>query len=113
MIAQAIIKLVESNVEIPQKIWNALTKSVEIAFDSYNQVVENFLSKTVDHSNKLIDKEKEVRSITREITPFPTRIEDRETFFQLFNIRGNIWRISVSVTEIAELTIDQALIPEK
>lgn len=112
-IAQAIIQLVESNIEIPQEILVALTKSAEIAFKSYSQAVEFFLSKTVDHSNRLIDNEKEVRSITEEITPFPTRIGDRETFFQLFTIRDNIWRISESVADIAELTIDRALIPKK
>jgi phosphate uptake regulator len=113
MIAQAIIQLIESNIDIPQKIWNALTKSAEISFNSYNQSVDFFLTKTVDHSNRLIDSEKKVRSITEEITPFPSRIGDRETFHHLFAIRENIRRISESVAEIAELTIDRALIPQK
>lgn len=111
-IAQSIIRLVEMKMVIPQNIWNALIKSSEIAFESYKQAVEFFLSKTVDHSNKLIETQIEIHNILDEITPLPSLgIDDRETFFQLFKIRDDIGRIGEHAGEIAELTIDRAYKP--
>jgi phosphate uptake regulator len=111
-IAQSIIRLVDMKIEIPKTIWTAMMKAAEIAFESYKQAVEYFLSKTVDHSNKLIDNQKEIHNIMDEITPLPLLgIDDRETFFQLFTIRDDIGRISEHAAVIAELTIDRAYKP--
>jgi phosphate uptake regulator len=111
-IAQSIIRLVDMKIEIPKTIWTAIMKAAEIAFESYKQSVEFFLSKTVDHSNKLIDNQIEIHNIMDEITPLPLLgIDDRKTFFQLFTIRDDIGRISEHAAVIAELTIDRAYKP--
>jgi phosphate uptake regulator len=110
--AQAIINLVELKIEVPVKIWNTMIKSAEIAFESYKQSVDYFLSMTVDHSNRLINNQREIENILNEITPLPLMgIDDRETFSHLFMIRNSIRRISEYAADIAELTIDRAYKP--
>ena len=110
--AQAVINLVELKIEIPANIWNSLIKSAEIAFESYKQSVDYYLSKTVDHSNRIINNQGDIENILDEITPLPLMgIDDRDTFSNLFMIRNNIRRISEYAADIAEITIDRAYKP--
>ncbi|MFC1803012.1 PhoU domain-containing protein [Thermoproteota archaeon] len=111
-IAQSIIELDSFKIELPKNIWSALIKAAEIAFESYKQSVDHFLSATIDHSNRLIDNQNKIKEIVEEITPLPLMgIDDRDTFFHLFTIRENIQRIGESAADIAELTIDRAYKP--
>ncbi len=111
-IANSIINLIETKTEIPKNIWNAFLKSAEISFESYKKAVDFFLSNRIDHSNRIIDNQREIERILKEITPLPLLgIDDRETFSQLFIIRDSIRRICEYAADVAELTIDRAYKP--
>jgi len=111
-IANSIINLIETKTEIPKNIWNAFLKSAEISFESYKKAVDFFLSNRIDHSNRIIDNQREIEMILKEITPLPLLgIDDRGTFSQLFIIRDSIRGICEYAADVAELTIDRAYKP--
>ena len=111
-IANSIINLIETRTEIPKNIWDAFLKSAEISFESYKKAVDFFLSNRIDHSNRIIDNQREIEMILKEITPLPLLgIDDRGTFSQLFIIRDSIRRICEYAADVAELTIDRAYKP--
>ena len=109
-IAQCLIPLIESGIDIPENVLNILTSAAELAFDSYNQAVYGFISKDVYPTNDIIDKQKEVESLLVNLTPLPLFGESAETSIlaNIITIRESIKKISHYAADIAELTIDRA-----
>jgi len=66
-------------------------------------------AKDVGPTNEIIDKQKEIEDLYREITPLPYFGEPNETSIlsHIITIRENIMKISHNAAHIAELTIDR------
>lgn len=109
-IANSVIALIEGNMNVPKKIMIALVRTAEIAFTSYDMAVQCFLSKDIAPTNGIIDKQKEIEEIYKEITPLPQFGEPDETSIlsHIITIRESIMKISHHAADIAELTIDRA-----
>ncbi len=109
-IAESAIALIESKISVPEKVFDALVRSAEIAIASYEEAVQCFLSEDVGPANEIIDKQKEIEDLYREITPLPYFGEPNETSIlsHVITIRENIMKISHNSADIAELTIDRA-----
>jgi len=109
-IAESAIALIESKISVPEKVFDALVRSAEIAFASYEEAVQCFLSEDVGPANEIIDKQKEIEDLYMEITPLPYFGEPNETSIlsHVITIRENIMKISHNAADIAELTIDRA-----
>ena len=109
-IANCVVALIDSRINIPNKVMNALLQTAEIAFTSYERAVQCYLSKNVDPTNEIIDKQKEIVELYMEITPLPHFGEPYETSIlsYIITIRECIMKISHHAADIAELTIDRA-----
>ncbi|UCH57253.1 MAG: AbrB/MazE/SpoVT family DNA-binding domain-containing protein [Candidatus Bathyarchaeota archaeon] len=110
IIAQSVIALAQSGMEIPKNILEALTKSAEIAFTSYDQAVQGYLSKDIEPTNQIIDRQREIDDLYQGITPLPLfgMPGDASMLSNVINIRESINKISHHTADIAELTIDRA-----
>jgi phosphate uptake regulator len=106
-IAQSVIWIIENDFVIPDNIFNALKKSAEIAFSSYDEAVQGYLNKNVEQTNEIIDRKKVINEIYREITPLPMS-EPTPVLSNVITIRESIKNISHHASRIAELTIDRA-----
>ena len=108
-IAECLVELVESNVNIPKKVMKAVIRSSEIAFSSYDAAVQCFFSKDLEPTNDIIKQEDEVKDLFREVTPIPS-FKGREkdsVWSDLVTIRERIKMISHYAADIAELTINR------
>ncbi len=110
VIANSVIALIESKIAIPKKVIAILTDSAESAFSSYETAVQCYLSKDVDPTNGIIDRQKEIEGLYMEITPLPHFGETSDTSIlsDIITIRESIMKISHHAADIAELTIDRA-----
>jgi hypothetical protein len=86
-----------------------LITTAEIAFGSFDSSVHGFISKDISQTNSIIDSEKEILELQKEITPLPLFVNSNN-----ISILGNIIAIRESIKEIAhyaadigELTIDR------
>ena len=109
-IAESVIRVIESGIEIPRDVFEALTEAAEIAFSSYDQAVQGYLSKNIEHTNEIIDRKKVIDDLYRDVTPLPVFGESNETSLlsDVINIREGVSKISHHAARIAELTIDRA-----
>lgn len=109
-IASSLIELIEMGSEVPGRILETLMKSAEMAFDSYDEAVRGFLSKDVSKTNEIIDREREIVELYREITPLPLFGDPYDTSIlsKVITIRESIAKISHHAADIAEITIDRA-----
>lgn len=109
-IAQSVIMIVESKKVIPEDVFEALTKAADIAFSSYDQAVQGYLSKNIAQTNEIIDRKKLIDELYRGVTPLPMFEKSGETSIlsNVINIRESIKNISHHAARIAELTIDRA-----
>jgi phosphate uptake regulator len=110
IIAESVIRIFESGIEIPADIYEPMMKSAEIAFMSYDQAVRGYLSKSVVQTDEIIDRTEVINELYRGITPLPVFGEARETSFlsNLINIREGVRDICLHAARIAELTINRA-----
>ena len=109
-IANSILALIESKLDLPKRIIVTLTNTAELAFSSYNEAVQSYLVKDIKPTNEIIDKQNEIEKINREITtllPFGEPYE-ASILSHLISIMDSIMRISKDSADIAELTIDRA-----
>jgi len=110
IIAKSHIWLIENGISIPENLLSIIIRAAEIAFSSYNQSVESFLSKDVSYTNEIIDKESEIEELYMKITPMPYLDDDENkssSLTQLVLIREGIRKISHYSADIAELTINR------
>jgi len=109
-IAQCLVLLIESGIDLPENVLKILTTAAEVAFNSYNQAVDGFMSKDVYPTNDIIDKQIEVESLLVNLTPLPLFGESAEASIlaNIITIRESIKKISHYTADIAELTIDRA-----
>jgi len=109
-IAHCLVPLIESGIDLPENVLKILTTAAEMAFNSYNQAVDGFMSKDVYPTNDIIDKQREVESLLEKLTPLPLFGESAETSIlaNIVTIRESIKKISHHAADIAELTIDRA-----
>jgi len=109
-IANCVIALIESKIGIPETVITALTRVAEMVFTSYDKAVQCYLSRDVDPTNDIIDKQKEIEELYRGVTPLLHFGEPHETSIlsQIITIRECIMKISHHAADIAELTIDRA-----
>jgi phosphate uptake regulator len=112
-IADNIIVLKNDQNEVSSKVWNVLLEASGLAFSAYQTAVEQFLEKSIESSNKVIDEQKNIGELIWSITPLPSTSEnDRTIFHSLFVIRDNIRRIGEYAADIAETSIDRAYKPD-
>jgi Na+/phosphate symporter len=109
-IATSIVMLIDSGVKLPVEMLEGLVKAGETAFSSYDLAVRCFLSANVEPTNEIIDGERVIAGIYRELTPLPVMGEgyDASVLSQVINVREGVRRISQYASDIAELTIDRA-----
>jgi len=109
-IAKSVIALIASKMDIPKKVMTALIKSMEIAFTSYDMAFQCYLSKDIEPTNEIIDKQKKIQVLYDGITPLPYFGKPNETsvLSHIITIRECIMKISHNAADIAELTIDRA-----
>ena len=109
-IAKSVIALIASKMDIPEKVMAALIKSMEIAFTSYDMAFQCYLSKDIEPTNEIIDKQKKIQVLYDGITPLPYFGKPNETsvLSHIITIRECIMKISHNAADIAELTIDRA-----
>jgi phosphate uptake regulator len=109
-IANCAIALIESTDGLPEDVMRTLMKSAETAFNSYEGAVNGYLTKNVETTNAIIDTQKDIIELYREITPLPHLGEPYDTSIlsNIITIRESIMKISHHVADIAELTIDRA-----
>ena len=88
----------------------ALTEAAEIAISSYDQAVDGYLSKNIEHTNEIIDRRVTINELYHGVTPLPVFGDSNETsvLSDVINIRESIKNISHHAARIAELTIDRA-----
>jgi phosphate uptake regulator len=109
-IANSVIALIENKIQIPENVLSTLTKAAKIAFNSYNEAVNGFQSKNIDQTNEIIDRQKKIQELFREITPLPRFGKAGETasLSHVITMRESIKNISHHSADIAEITIDRA-----
>jgi len=114
-IANCVIALIESKISIPEKVITVLIRAAEIVFTSYDKAVQCYLSRDIDPTNEIIDKQNEIEELYRGVTPLPHFGETHETstLSHIITIRECIMKISHHAADIAELTIDRAYKSEK
>jgi phosphate uptake regulator len=109
-IANSVIALIESKIEIPENILSTLIEAAKIAFTSYDEAVNGFLTKDIDQTNEIIDRQKIIRELFKDITPLPRfgKPDDTASLSQVITLRESIKNISHHAADIAEITIDRA-----
>ena len=109
-IAFSMISIIESGNEVPESLLNILKTAAEIAYKSYTDAVEAFLTKDVQNTNKIIDNENRIADIFREVTPLPSFGDDFSgaNLADVVSMRESLKKMGHCATEIAELTIDRA-----
>jgi len=109
-IANSVIALIENKMEIPENVLSTLIEAAKIAFTSYDEAVNGFLAKNIDQTNEIIDRQKNVRELIKEITPLPRfgKPGDTASLSQVITMRESIKNISHHAADIAEITIDRA-----
>ncbi|MFP3952326.1 MAG: PhoU domain-containing protein [Candidatus Bathyarchaeia archaeon] len=106
--AHSVIFLIDSEVEIPDKVISVLVEAGDIAFESYNAAVESYISKDLEHTNEIIDNKKAITELYREITPMPHfQASSSSLLSNIIRIRESIMKIGDHAADIAELTIDR------
>jgi phosphate uptake regulator len=108
-IANSVISLIDSEISIPENVMTTLIKSAEIAFTSYDMAVQCYLSKDIEPTNEIIDKQKEIEDLYGGITPLPYcgRPNETSVLSDVITIRECVMKISNCTADIAELTIDR------
>lgn len=108
-IAGRIITLFDTKTHLPKDALKIIIETAEIAFDSYYKATQAFLSKNVDGTNEIIDKQKEIERLREEMTPLFYKNVDENTLVtcNLCAILESIGRISEYAADIAELAIDR------
>jgi phosphate uptake regulator len=109
-IANSVIALIENKMEIPENVLSTLIGAAKIAFTSYDEAVNGFLTKNIDQTNEIIDRQKNIRELFKEITPLPRfgKPDDTASLSQVITMRESIKNISHHAADIAEITIDRA-----
>ncbi|TET73075.1 phosphate uptake regulator PhoU [Candidatus Bathyarchaeota archaeon] len=109
-IANSVIALIENKMEIPENVLSTLIEAAKIAFTSYDEAVNGFLTKNIDQTNEIIDRQKNIRELFKEITPLPRfeKPSDTASLSQVITMRESIKNISHHAADIAEITIDRA-----
>jgi len=106
--ASSIIFLIESEVDIPEKMISILVEASEIALESYDTAVKSYISKDLEPTNGIIDNKKAIRDLYKELTPMPRFKESRHSILSnIIRIRESIMNIGDQAADIAELTIDR------
>ena len=109
-IANSLIDLFQNKMFLPRDIYPVLIKSAEVSFELYDRAVQSFLSKEVNLTDDIIDKQKAIERLGEEITPLPFHgeSEERNVLCHVCIIRDSIKRVSEYAADIAELTIDSS-----
>jgi phosphate uptake regulator len=108
-IASDIVIIIESQIDVPEKILSNLIKAAEIAFTYYDKAVQAFISKDIKPTNEIIKKEKEIDELYQLITPMPIfNKQDSSILSNIISMREGIKKISHYSADIAELTINRA-----
>lgn len=109
-IANSVIALIENDIRIPENVVTNFIRAAEIAFTSYDIAVKCYLSKSIEPTNEIIDKQNEIKKLYLEVTPFPhyKDLKKASMLSHLILIRESIIRISHNAADIAELTIGRA-----
>jgi phosphate uptake regulator len=113
-IAESQIKIVEEGVLIPERLKITLLDAAKMAFKSYEEAVHCFMYKDIEPTNKIINRQDDIRDIYLKITPMPLSSDfNSSQITQVIGIRENIMDISSLSADIAELTIDRVSKYEK
>lgn len=110
IMAQKIITLFDENVFIPIDVFKLLIRSAKISFRSYEDAVESFLSMSVEKTNEIINRQKEIDKIDDTISQLQYNgIKDINVLlYDICIIRDRIKRILECAADIAEITIDHS-----
>jgi phosphate uptake regulator len=108
--AESVIRVVESGIDVPGGVRIVLLKAAEIVFSSYDQAVQGYLSRNIEYTNEIIDGQGVIGDLYLDVTPLPMFGESGETsvLSDVINIRESLKKISHHAARIAELTIDRA-----
>jgi len=109
-IAGSMSLMIEERLSLPGEAQAILVNAAEIAFDSYSKAVECYLHMDVEPTNRVIDRQEDIRRLYMEITPLPRFSDayDAPVLGNIVTIRESIMKISDLAADIAELTIDRA-----
>ena len=106
-IAESLIHLIESGIDIPGPVHDILKSAADITFTAYNNSVGGFDEKDVTSTNDLIDTEKKIEELLKGITPLP-QLGEISFLADIISIRESLKKINHYTADIAELTIDRA-----
>jgi phosphate uptake regulator len=109
-IGLSLIYLLESDFRMPEKILNVFLEAAESTFLSFDEAVNGFLDRDVNKTEGIIENQRQLMEMFREVTPLPYLVEFEETSLlsNVIIIRDSIKNISHHTSDIAELTIDRA-----
>lgn len=108
-IASRIIILFDTKIHVPKDAFKIIIETAEIAFESYCKATTAFLSKNVEETNEIIDKQKEIDRLREKMMPllYGKEYENNLITCNLCAIVESIDRIGEYAADIAELAIDR------
>ena len=109
-IAQQLIILDGSRLRIPDQLLALLFSAGTEAVNLYSKALTAFLSKNVADSVEIIEQQKKIEKLDREIASktFMTRQKNALIVCMICSIRGNINGIAECAVDIAEIAINRA-----
>jgi len=109
IIASNIIALINSGIDVPNNLKQILIDTAEIAFNSFDLSVNGFISNDISQTNSIIDNEKKIIELQKDITPVPLFVNQNNvsTLANIIAIRESIKKIAHYAADIGELAIDR------
>ncbi len=109
-ITQHIIMLDGSKQKIPDHLLNLMFTTGTEAANLYDKAVKAFFSKDVSNSVEILEKQKEIENLDREIATkaFMSKQTNALIICAICSIRYNIKRIAECAADIAEIAINRA-----
>ena len=110
MMAHKLITLFDENIFIPNEVFKLLTQSANISFRSYKDAVESFLSMSVEKTNEIINRQKDIDKIDDVFShlQYNGKKDYNLLLYDICIIRDRIKRILECAIDIAEITIDHS-----
>jgi phosphate uptake regulator len=112
-IAKQLIMLSGEHLRVSNPLIKLMLPAGGCAFGSYGKSVEAFFSKGADYSNEIIEQQKFVEKLDREIASWAFLTEGKNPVMicATCTMRDSIKRVSEYAADIAEITINRAYKP--
>jgi len=113
-IARQVITLAGQRLRVSEPLIKLMLTAGGNAFSSYGKAVEAFFSNGFGHSDEIIEQQKIVQKLGREIASWAFLHEKKNPFIicATCSIRESIRRVAECAADIAEITINRAYKPE-